>query len=210
MFFPSCGVSAAFSKEDEQLTKYLLERFHIPSTGCCRINHQTLTDSDTAVVVCNTCASIIEESSAAKKIKYAWEYIVEDEQFVFPDYHGEAITVQDCCMARERTASQQAVRTLLERMNFQVVELPNNRDKADFCNLVTIAPKAANVRTAPKHFVPLTKNTVMTAEERSEFLKQHAKKITTQRIVCSCNACYVALKDGGADVVHILQLLFPE
>lgn len=209
IFFPSCKIKAAFPKEDAALAAYLEKLLGIECSGCCRENRVKITSDDTAVVVCHTCASILEESSAAAKVLYAWELIDQDKNFSFPDYHGEKITVQDCYMSRERSSVQEAVRSLLKKMNFEIVELDANFDKADFCGLRTNRPLKANQDLAPKHFCYEGAFTPLDEVQRKKFLQQYVSKYTTKRTVTYCAACRAAMKLGGAEVVHIMELLFP-
>ncbi len=46
-----------------------------------------------------------------------WEILDEDNDFPWPDYHDEAITVQDCWRTYDNRALQNAVRSILSRMN---------------------------------------------------------------------------------------------
>ena len=48
---------------------------------------------DHAIVLCNNCANIVEESSRAGAFTYVWELIDRDADFPFPDYGGERMTV---------------------------------------------------------------------------------------------------------------------
>lgn len=209
MFFPSCKIKAAFPEESARLADYLEKRFGIAKTDCCRINRTKLTEKDTAIVVCHTCAAILEESSLASQILYAWELIDRDADFPFPDYQGECITLQDCYMARERTHLHEVVRSLLKKMNFKVVELEHNRNEANFCGLRTLEPLADNQRLAPKHYCLPEAFTPLVAEESANFLKQYVAQYKTKLTVAYCGACRKAMIQGGAQTVHLLELLFP-
>ena len=209
MFFPSCKIKATFPKESARLADYLEQRFGIAKTECCRINRVKLTEKDTAVVVCHTCAAILEENSLASQVLYAWELIDGDDSFPFPDYHGERITLQDCYMARERTHLHDVVRSLLKKMNFKIVELEHNRSEADFCGLRTLEPLADNQKLAPVHYCQPRAFTPLADDERTNYLKQYVAGYKTQRTVAYCGACRKAMLQGGAQTVHLLELLFP-
>jgi hypothetical protein len=94
---------------------YMRDRYSLDSIGCCRAGYQKLTVQDTAIVVCNNCAAIMEESSQAGKIEFVWELIDNDADFPFPDYHSERITIQDCWIAFEKRQLQDTVRSLLKK-----------------------------------------------------------------------------------------------
>lgn len=210
MFFPSCKIKAALPRESALLSAYLEKRWGIQTTACCRINRGKLTQKDTAFVVCHTCASILEESSAAGKIAYAWELINQDASFPFPDYQGEAINLQDCYMARERIEVQKAVRSLLTKMNFTVVELEANGPLADFCGLRVQEPLEDNIRLAPKHYGAADAFTPLPEAEQQKAWQQQVAKYKTERAVTYCGACRRAMLKGGAQAVHLMELLFPK
>lgn len=210
MFFPSCKIKAAFPRESALLSAYLEKRWGIQTTACCRINRSKLTQQDTAVVVCHTCASILEESSAAGQVIYAWQLIAQDDSFPFPDYGGEAITLQDCYMARERREVQAAVRSLLKKMNFNIVELEVKGPEADFCGLRVQEPLEDNKRLAPKHYGAAGAFTPLPEAEQQKAWQQQVAKYKTARAVTYCGACRRAMLKGGAQAVHLLELLFPE
>lgn len=207
-YFVSCKINAAFPEQDAKLMAYLQEQGNIGVVGCCREKEQ-LALQESALVICHTCASILEESGRPGSLAYVWEYIDQDPSFNFPDYHGEEITIQDCFMAKERSSVQNAVRSLLQKMNFKVVELEHNRENTDFCGLRTNEPLKANQELAPKHFCEPGAITPLEAEARKAYLKEYVAQYTTARVVTYCGACRMALKQGGANVVHLLELLFP-
>ena len=207
IFFPSCKISEAFPLSNAQLAAYLEKRWGIPKAGCCRLGRKELTAKDTAIVICHTCAGILAESSAAD-VEYAWTYIDKDADFAFPDYGGEKITLQDCFMCKDYPEVMETVRSLLKKMHFEVVELPAHQETADFCGLLTNPILAANAELAPKRFGQKEFH-ALSAEERKAYLQQHVASITTPRVVDYCRACHAALKQGGANAVHLVELLFP-
>lgn len=212
VFFPSCKARADYKDASEKLAAYLKERFGIVPVGCCRVNHQRLTPDDMAVIVCNNCAAIIEENTRAD-IKSVWEIIDEDENFQFPDYHGEEITIQDCWVGFDRRKIQDAVRSLLRKMNFSVVELDENYEKTRFCGVNLLAPcLESNAKLAHKRYVEDYPYmfTPMGEDERIEHFRKHCAKIRTKRTACYCKFCRDGINMGGKQGVHMLELLFSD
>ena len=121
-YFPSCKATAQFQEASRQARTYVNKVFGIDPIGCCRPNHKKLTVEDTAVVVCGNCAAIIEENSEAS-IQFLWQVIDNDPEFPFPDYRGQEMTVQDCWVSFEKRDVQDAVRSLMRKMNIRIVEL---------------------------------------------------------------------------------------
>ena len=113
-FFPSCKATAQFKEASKAARQYVNQKFNILPIGCCRPNHKKLTADDTALVVCNNCAAIIEENTESK-IEFLWQIIDSDPDFTFPDYHGERMTVQDCWVSFEKRYLQDTVRSLIKK-----------------------------------------------------------------------------------------------
>ncbi len=61
-----------------------------------------------------------------------WQVIDQDSHCQFPDYQGEKMTVQDRWVAFEKRYVQDAVRSLLRKMNIEIVELEKNLEKLHF------------------------------------------------------------------------------
>lgn len=212
IFFPSCKITQAYPQASKQLKAYLKRRFAIEPIGCCRSNYALLSADDTAVVVCNNCAAMIEESSRAERLEFVWELIDQDGKFIFPDYHGEAMTVQDCWKVVEKRPVQEAVRSLLRKMNIAVVEQPENYAKTRFCGVSLLTPcLAGNAKLAPKRYVEngAAMFTPCSATEQTVKMREHCAAITTETVVCYCGSCLMGIERGGKRGRHLLELLFP-
>jgi hypothetical protein len=213
IFFPSCKVSAGFPAESRRIRRYLEERGGVSTWGCCRSSHGGLTAKDSVIVVCNNCAGITEEASAAESLIYAWEIIDRDPTFPFPDYGGEAMTVQDCWAAAERRSMQEAIRSLLRKMNVTVVEQEENYDKTRYHGTALLVPCVpSNAELMPRRYEgghsPLF--TPMSEAQQRVHLKKYTDKITTEKVVCTCKFCRDGINLGGKTGVHIIELLFPD
>jgi hypothetical protein len=165
-----------------------------------------------AIVVCNNCAAIIEENTKGE-IVTLWQVIDQDPAFDFPDYRGEEMTVQDCWIAFEKRPVQDAVRSLLRKMNIKTVELEENYAKTKFCGVNLLAPcTESNAALAHERYVVRFPHmfTPMEHEEQIRRFQQHCRQIETERTVCYCKFCNEGINMGGKTGVHLLELLFPE
>lgn len=213
VFLPACKVKGRFQYSSEKLKAYLEEKEHVKTIGCCKVFCSKLNKEDTAVVVCNNCAAILEESSQAKTIQFVWEIIDKDENFPFPDYHGERMTIQDCWRAYEKRNVQDAIRSLMEKMNIEVVELKENYENTRFCGADLLEP----CTDVEKVFAPQRYATdgadmyqPLPQKEQDAYLKNYCKKIDTEKVVCYCLSCLNGIRRGGKQAVHLLELIFPE
>lgn len=212
IFFPSCKVSSTYKASSDKLNKYIKDKMDIDPIGCCRVNHKQLTNKDTAIVVCNNCAAILRESSDVGDIKFVWEIINEDKDFKFPNYHGETITIRDCWIAVEKRNVQDAIRSLLSKMNINYVEMDDNFEKTRYCGAYLLSPcSEANYSLAPKRYLEYGKDvfTSCTEDEKINKLKDYCKNIKTDKVVCYCKSCTEGIKTGGKEGIHLIQLLFP-
>ena len=210
-FFPSCKVTAQFQEASQAARAYVNQKFGIQPIGCCRPNHKKLRAGDTALLICNNCAAIIEENTEAR-IEYLWQVIDQDPDFRFPDYHGEEMTVQDCWVAFERREVQEVIRSLLRKMNIRIVELEENCEKTKFCGVNLLAPcTESNATLAHKRYVERFPHmfTPMEPAEQIRHFRKHCEMIATEKVVCSCKFCTDAINLGGKKGLHLLELLFP-
>ncbi len=210
-FFPSCKTTAQFKEASKSAKEYVNSRFGIKSVGCCRTNHKKLTEEDTAFVVCNNCAAIIEENTNAR-IQFLWQLIEQDPEFQFPDYHGEEMTIQDCWIAFEKRYVQDTVRSLLRKMNIQIIELKENYEKTKFCGVNLLSPcTESNAALAHKRYVEQFPHmfTPLEPEEQVKHFRKHCEQIRTDKVVCYCKFCTDAINMGEKNGNHLLNLLFP-
>ncbi|AIF52965.1 hypothetical protein [Pelosinus sp. UFO1] len=211
-FFPSCKAKATYTHASEKLRIYMRDRYNIDSIGCCRTEYQKLTVQDSAIVVCNNCAAIMEESSQAGNIEFVWDLIDNDADFPFPDYHSEIITIQDCWVAFEKRQLQDTVRSLLKKMNIKYVELDENFEKTKFCGVNLLAScTPSNAKLAPKRYVEEGAHmfTPCPPEEQITYFQKHCTQFQTEKVACYCKFCREAITMGGKQGIHLLELLFP-
>ena len=212
VFFPSCKAKADYPASSTLLQEYIAKQYNVSPIGCCRVHHKKLTSEDTGIVVCNNCAAILEESSNVGNIDFVWELIDKDESFPFPDYHNEQMTIQDCWVAVEKRSLQETIRSLLTKMNIDIVELEENYDKTRFCGVNLLSKcNPSNAKLAPHRYVIEGAHmfTPCEPDEQVTRFQNHCKQITTEHVVCYCKFCTDAINMGGKKAKHILELLFP-
>lgn len=234
-YIASCVFTSKFPELSFRIQKYVEERFGFPIVRCCvpkykikefeeKMPEGWLRDSwsklkdcgeyqegDTIYSLCHNCNNIIEEMHPGVQVHSLWELIDQDETFVFPDYSGLKVTLQDCWRARHRKQEQDAVRSLLKKMNIEVEELAVNREDTMYCghSLYREQPKR-NPTLAPKFYVEGAKGLFVphTTEEQEQLMKQHASQYKTDVVVCYCHYCLEGLDMAKVDGRHIAHMLF--
>lgn len=210
IYFPSCKLTAYLSESSKKIQDYLGEKYGMNITGCCRPNHNKLTEQDIAVYICNTCAAFIREDAPQAKAISVWEFLAEDDEFPWRDYHGEKMTVQDCWRVYDNRTQQDAIRKILERMNIEIVEIENNFEKTDFCGtslLEALSPQ--NGEFAPIRFIENARDKFIphSKEDQEKIMKEYCTQFTTDKVVCYCTACVQGVKLGGVKGIHLLDLM---
>ena len=166
---------------------------------------------DRVYSLCHNCNNIIEETRPGTQVHSLWELIDADSAFSLPDLAGQTMYVQDCWRARERSAEHAAVRSLLDKMHVRVLELPENRERTDFCgvSLYRLQPPR-NPRLAPKHYVEGTEGKFLphTPEEQAALMRDYCRRFGGEQVLCYCHYCLEGLTLGGADAKHLAELLF--
>lgn len=182
------------------------------TTGCCRVSYKKLTEDDTAVCVCNNCMAMLDESASNHAMDNIWMLIDATPNFPLPDYKGKKMGLQDCGRAFDRTDVQDAVRSLMKKMNIQIVELPDAREKSIFCgpSFLKSAPKI-DASLAPKRYGEGARERGFfkdySPEEFERLMKEHCERIPVDEVVCYCAACDAGLEMGEKTVVHLLDLV---
>lgn len=174
---------------------------------------RVFTPEDAVWSLCPNCMNIIEEWRKVERVHSLWELIDGDGGFSFPDYSGLRVTLQDCWRMQDRSATHDAVRSLLAKMNIDYAELPMNRKKADFCGKSLYRPQVArNPELAPRHYRERAAGLFQahTEDEQNAIMRQYCRRYQTDAVVCYCHYCLEGVLAGGAAGMHLAALLFPD
>ena len=208
VYLPSCKFTQACPEASRKIREYLAKKEDVRVAGCCSIAVKEMTAADTAVTVCMSCSGIVRETGGQGREISIWEYLLADDEFPWPDFGGEAITIQDCWRARGNADLHDAVRECMRRMNITVVEIAENREKCEFDGVWRMNPlPAAAAKRAPVFFGEAAKAAApVPKEEQPQRMKDWVAQYTTDRAVGYCNACVSGMKLGGANALHLMEL----
>lgn len=233
-YIASCVFTEEYPQLSKKIQNYIVEKFNLPVIRCCVANYKVaefenrmpenyredwrkiehyrkFSAGSTMVSLCHNCAAIFEERHSEILRQSLWELILEDENFNYPSFDGEKITVQDCWRQKENRIEQNAVREILRRMNFQIVELEENYDKTKFCGYSLYQPQPPrNPKLAPKRFLHGAQGLFQehSQQEKEILMREYCAKIPTEKVVAYCHYCVRGLKLGGKTAFHLAQLLF--
>ena len=117
------------------------------------------------ISICHNCSAIFEERH--------------------PEILRESITIQDCWRSKENFAEQEAVREILRRMNFKIIELPEHHEQTKFCGYSLYQPQPIrNPVLAPKRFLHGAKGLFQehTPEQKNRLCKIIAHKFKRTKL----------------------------
>ena len=122
--------------------------------------------------------------------------------------------MQDCYRAKAKETEKAAVRSVLRKMNVEVVELPGTEEEVNFDGgFLFGSMRPDNFTLAPMRFAEIKKDMQSKSpEEIDAYLKNYCQRFTTERVACYCNSCLSGLVQGlpeGKRAVHVAELLFP-
>lgn len=234
-YIAGCVFTAKYPKLSKQIQDYVASLGSLSIVRCCvpgwkqqiyeeKMPKGSLSDSwkalpqshvfvpeDEIWSLCPNCMNISEEWRGVRQVHSLWELIDQDPHFPFPDYSGLHVTIQDCWRMRDRSATHDAVRSLLSKMNITCAELPMNRDQADFCGTSLYRPQVErNPKLAPKHYKEHIEGLFLphTEEEQVRIMREYCQRYETETVVCYCHYCLEGLLAGGVNGKHIAELLF--
>ena len=134
IFAPGCAL--ALYKPD--LAKKLhasLER-NVGVSGllsrCCR-NQPSLEAGAEVINVCPGCDRRFRENYSDSTTVSLWEVLAGCDFFPLPNCHGKPMTILDACPTRDQPKVHDAIRTLLKRMNINLIEPEKTRGKSVCC-----------------------------------------------------------------------------
>ncbi|MBQ1907183.1 MAG: hypothetical protein II173_03315 [Firmicutes bacterium] len=213
-YYPSCKFTSAHPELSERMKAFLSAR-GVRVADCCRKTHGLPESGDTALTVCQACSMIVGENRPDCEVFSVFEYLdaLSPEELPLPDLGGERITVQDCYRQQGHEKEKAAVRSLLKKMNVDIVELPGLPEEKMFDGGFLYAPiSEANMKLAPKAFGRASLDiTPLSPAERTARMKEYCRRFKTRRVVCFCNSCLAGLKEGlpeGKSAVHLAELVF--
>lgn len=210
IYLPSCKFTIYSPESSKRIKEYLIANHDIQVWGCCRPNHKKLTNEDTVVYICNSCAAFSREDSDAEKVISLWELLADDENFPFPDYGHRRLAIQDCWRSYDNGPQQRAIRKILQKMNIDIEELDENFDKTRFCGTTLYEPlPKQNGEFAPKRFIEDADGFFIphTEEEKIALMKKHCDTIDSSEVICYCTSCMAGIHLGGKKGIHLLDLI---
>lgn len=190
-FNPGCALSIYKPEKENQLLRLINKHYGEARLHkiCCHHDPQLEAGS----VIINVCAgcdrrfrSLYEGISTIS----LWEVLDSLDCFPFPDYKGLKLSVHDACPVREKPQVHRAVRSLLGKMNIDIVETEHSGTRSICCG-DSFYPK-----------LPL--------EQVHAQMKQRADAMPCQEVCVYCVSCIKSMYIGGKKPRYLVDLLMGE
>jgi Fe-S oxidoreductase len=156
---------------------------------CCQ-NHPPLPDLAQVINVCPGCGRRYRNNYPHATTVSLWEILAHSDWFPFPDYGGRRMTISDACPTRNQLVVHQAVRTLLDKMNIQLVEPERTGAQGVCCGDSFWG--------------------VLPADQVKEKMIARASEMPAEDVVVYCVSCSKSMFIGGKRPRYLVDLLFGE
>ena len=158
-------------------------------TTCC--HHEPKQPEGTRVInVCAGCDRRYRELYQGISTISLWEMLAESDDFPFPDYGQQQMSIVDACPTRDQDRVHEAVRTLLKKMNIELVEPQRTKAKGTCCG---------------DRFYG-----VLPVGQVKEQMKKRASEMPVDDVVVYCVSCIKSMHIGGKRPRYLVDLLFGE
>lgn len=190
-FNPGCALSIYKPDMENRILKFLNENYGEVKLHkiCCQHDPQLEPES----VIINVCAgcdrrfrSLYEGISTIS----IWEIIDSLDTFDYPDYKGLKVSVQDACPIREKSEVHKAVRSLLKKMNIEVIE-------TEFYGSRSICCGDSLYPTLP-------------LETIHKKMNERANSMPCDDVCVYCVSCIKSMYIGGKNPRYLIDLLMNE
>lgn len=203
IYFPSCNFTKASPQAARKLRDLLKER--MPVAGCCRADKKEYPAGDQALYFCQACRETLEARFPRLEPVNLFVWL-DGQEFPWPDYSGLKVSVQDCWRDRDHPEIHRAVRSLLRKMRVDFVEIPENRERADYCGNLHFNPERPEAQALIKAR-PGTPLFQFPEEEQKIIFAGQLEKHGGLPVLCYCNRCKLCLEMAGGRAIHLMELV---
>lgn len=190
-FNPGCAPSVYKPESENKLLAILNQYFpKVKIHNVCCHHDPKLPAGSTIINNCAGCDRRFRSLYEGINTISIWEVLDSIENLSLPDHSGLTVSVHDSCSYRPKPQVHEAVRSLLGKMNIQIIESEYSGTKSICCgdNFYGLIP----------------------LEAVHSFQKKRASQMPCQDVVVYCVSCIKAMTIGGKTAHHMMDLLLNE
>lgn len=190
-FNPGCGLSIYKPEMEERILDFLNKNYKEVELHkiCC--HHDPQLEAGSMIInVCAGCDRRFRSLYEGITTKSLYEIIDELEGFPYPDYSGLKISVHDPCPIREKPQVHEAVRSILRKMNIEIVETEFHGTRSICCG---------------DDFYPS-----LPIDQIQTHMHKRAQSMPCDEVCVYCISCIKSMHIGGKTPRHLLDLMLGE
>ena len=190
-FNPGCALNIYRPELGNNILTFLNQNYRETALHkiCCR--HEPQVEKGSLIInVCAGCDNRFSKLYDGISTVSLWEVIDSLDSFIYPDYQGLKISVHDACPVRDKPQVHKAVRSLLKKMNIEIVEAKLHSAHSVCCG-DNLYPK-------------------LPVEKVHQMMSKRADSMPCKDVCVYCVSCIKALHIGGKTPRHVIDLLMDE
>lgn len=190
-FNPGCALSIYKPDSKSKVIKILNDYFGTVKMHniCCQHNPK-LPYGSTIINNCAGCDRRFRSLYEGINTISLWEILDSIEDLPLPDYTGLVVSIHDSCSFRPKPQVHVAVRSLLKKMNIEIIESKYSGTSSICCG---------------DNFYP-----TLSIEKVKEFQRNRAAQMPCQDVIVYCVSCIKSMTIGGKTAHHMVDLLLEE
>lgn len=191
MFAPGCALMLYKPHLAEQVHKMLNKKFGVMELllTCCK-HDPNVYEKTNIINICPGCDKRFKNDYETTTTISLWEILAKSNDFPFPDYHGKKMSIIDACPTRQQPQIHKAIRTLLKKMNIQLVEPLKTKTEGTCCGDTFYG-------TIP-------------TEKVKQLMKKRTAEMPIDDVVVYCISCTKSVFIGGKTPHYLVDLLLSE
>lgn len=188
-FNPGCAMSIYKPELIEPMLALLRENFgDVKLHSLCCQHDPKLPDGATIINNCAGCDRRFRSDYPGIRTITFWEMIDSIDGLRLPDYQGAAVSVHDSCSFRQKPQVHTAVRNILRKMNFNIIESEFSGTRSICCG---------------DTFYSLLPN-----EQVAALQKKRAAQMPCADVAVYCIGCVRSMTVGGKQPLYLPDLVF--
>lgn len=191
-FNPGCALTIHKPEAEVALLKLLRDKYdgNVELHSLCCHHDPQVEKGSCIVVVCAGCDRRFNKLYEGISTLTLWEVLDGVEGIQYPDYKGRKMSLHDPCPIRSKPQVHRAARSLLKKMNIEVVEA---------------ALHAASSRCCGDSYYP-----DLPLEEIHARMKERAASMPCDEVAVYCVTCVRSMHFGGKKPRYLVDLLLGE
>ncbi|MCI6639915.1 MAG: (Fe-S)-binding protein [Pygmaiobacter massiliensis] len=188
-FNPGCAASLYKPQLPQLMLKLLWQHFGpVQLHSICCHHNPNLPKGSTIINNCAGCDRRFRSLYPGIRTISYWEVLDSLPDLSLPDYSGLTVSVQDSCSYRQKPQVHRAVRSLLRKMQIEIVESAFSGEHSICCG---------------DNFYPY-----LPAEQVANLQKRRADQMPCDDVVVYCVSCVRSMTVGGKRAHYLPDLLF--